>query len=154
LTYHNPPLDATEVEARLRAYLDQLVLLAGGPLTVWRVARVVMEGLRLQAGAPAYASMAEPGLSPEAVLEATAQAHGLTLADIRRRQRSRALNAARHHALWELRTRRPDLPLTKLAAWLNRKDHATVIHSLRWFNKAITAGQYATERAHVERALS
>jgi len=52
MTYHDVPLDAIEIERRLRAYLDDLVQLAGGPVTVWRAARMAMEHLRRAADAP------------------------------------------------------------------------------------------------------
>jgi chromosomal replication initiation ATPase DnaA len=154
LTYHEPTLDATEIEQRLCAYLDELVRLAGGPLTVWRVARVAMERLRHAAAAPLDEPVTLPTLKPEAVLEAVAEAHGLTVDDLRGPDRARRISAARHHAAWELRQRRPDLPLVKIGAQLNRVDHATIINSLRRFQGFIMTGQYATERAHVECALS
>ncbi len=154
MTYHEPPLDAIEIERRLRAYLDDLVRLAGGPLTVWRAARVVMEHLRLAAAAPSDEPVTLPTVEPEAVLAAVAAAHGLTVADLRRTDRTHRTSAARHHAAWELRLRRPDIPLTKIGAWLDRRDHATVINSLKKFKRYMLAGRYADERALVERALS
>jgi len=154
LTYHEPTLDAIEIEQRLCAYLDELVRLAGGPLTVWRVARVAMERLRHAAEAPLDEPVTLPTLKPEAVLEAVAAAHGLTVDDLRAPKRSRRINAARHHAAWELRQRRPDLPLVKIGAQMNRRDHVTIINSLRRFQMFIMTGQYAAERALVERALS
>lgn len=154
MTYHEQALDATEIERRLCAYLDDLVQLAGGPLTVWRVARVAMERLRYAAGAPLDEPVTQPIVKPEAVLTAVATAHGLTVDDLRNLDRSRRVSAARHHAAWELRLRRPDLPLVKVGAHLNRLDHATMINSLRRFQGYIMTGQYAAERAQVERALS
>jgi chromosomal replication initiation ATPase DnaA len=154
LTYHEPTIDATEIERRLCAYLDELVQLAGGPLTVWRVARVAMERLRYAAGAPLDEPVTQPTIKPEAVLTAVATAHGLTVDDLRGPDRSRRVSAARHHAAWELRLRRPDLPLVKIGAQLNRRNHVTIINSLRRFQGFIMTGQYATERAHMERALS
>ncbi len=44
MTYIEPPLTATEIEHRLRRYLDELVALAGGPLTVFRVASRAASG--------------------------------------------------------------------------------------------------------------
>ena len=86
-------------------------------------------------------------------MRAVAAAHGRPVAPQRGRQRTRHLSLARHHAVWELRLRRPDLPLDKIAAWLNRRDHATMVHSLRTFRKLRANGQYDEERALVERAL-
>lgn len=154
MTYHEPTLDAIEIEQRLCAYLDELVRLAGGPLTVWRVARVAMERLRHAAAAPLDEPVTLPILRPEAVLAAVAEAHGLTVDDLRGPDRARRISAARHHAAWEIRLRRPDLPLIKIGAQMNRVDHVTIINSLRRFQMFIMTGQYATERAHVERALS
>ena len=39
-------IDALEIENRLRAYLDALVKLAGGRLTVYRIARIVLDDMR------------------------------------------------------------------------------------------------------------
>jgi chromosomal replication initiation ATPase DnaA len=154
MTYHDVPLDAIEIERRLRAYLDDLVQLAGGPVTVWRAARMAMEHLRRAAAAPAYEPVTLPTTHPEAIVQAVAAAHGLTVDDLRGPARTRYISTARHHAAWELRLRRPDLPLDKIAAWLNRRDHATMIHSVRTFRAHLAGGQYDEERALVERALS
>ena len=154
MTYHETQLDAIEIERRLRAYLDDLVQLAGGPVTVWRAARMAMEHLRRLADAPDNEPVTLPTTHPEAVVRAVAAAHGLTMADLRGPDRTHRVAAARHHAAWELRLRRPDLPLTKIGAWLDRRDHVTVINSLKKFRIHLTAGRYANERALVERALS
>jgi chromosomal replication initiation ATPase DnaA len=154
VTYHETQLDAIEIERRLRAYLDDLVQLAGGPVTVWRAARMAMEHLRRAADAPDNEPVTLPTTHPEAIMRAVAAAHGLTVAHLRGLQRTRHVSMARHHAVWELRLRRPDLPLDKIAAWLNRRDHATMIHSLKTFRKLRASGQYEEERALVERALS
>lgn len=90
----------------------------------------------------------------QAIVDAVAAAHGLTTKDMLTQCRTVLLSRARHHAAWEIRRRRPEVPLTKIAAWLNRTDHATVIHSLMRWQRIVDAGQYAAERAHVERALS
>ena len=154
MTYHETQLDAIEIERRLRAYLDDLVQLAGGPVTVWRAARMAMEHLRRAAAAPAYEPVTLLTTHPEAIVQAVAAAHGLTADILRSPSRTRHVSAARHHAVWELRLRRPDLPLDKIAAWLNRRDHATMIHSVRTFRAHLAGGQYDEERALVERALS
>ena len=154
MTYHETQLDAIEIERRLRAYLDDLVQLAGGPVTVWRAARMAMEHLRRVAEAPADEPVTLPTTHPERIVWAVAAAHGLSADILRGPLRTRDVSAARHHAVWELRLRRPDLPLDKIAAWLNRRDHATMIHSLKTFRKLRANGQYDEERALVERALS
>jgi chromosomal replication initiation ATPase DnaA len=154
MTYHDVPLDAIEIERRLRAYLDDLVQLAGGPVTVWRAARMAMEHLRRAADAPDDEPVTLPTTHPARIVWAVATAHGLTADILRGPSRTRNVNAARHHAVWELRLRRPDLPLDKIAAWLNRRDHATMIHSLKTFRKLRANGHYDEERALVERALS
>jgi chromosomal replication initiation ATPase DnaA len=154
LTYHETQLDAIEIERRLRAYLDDLVQLAGGPVTVWRAARMAMEHLRRVADAPDDEPVTLPTTHPEAIVRAAAAAHGLTADILRGPLRTRDVSMARHHAVWELRLRRPDLPLDKIAAWLCRRDHATMIHSLKTFRKLRASGLYEEERAHVERALA
>lgn len=154
MTYHETQLDAIEIERRLRAYLDDLVQLAGGPVTVWRAARMAMEHLRRAVDAPDDEPVTLPTTHPERIVRAVATAHGLTADVLRSPLRTRDVSMARHHAVWELRLRRPDLPLDKIAAWLNRRDHATMIHSLKTFRKLRANGQYDEERALVERALS
>ena len=154
MTYHETQLDAIEIERRLRAYLDDLVQLAGGPVTVWRAARMAMEHLRRAADAPDDEPVTLPTTHPERIVWAVATAHGLTADILRGPLRTRVVSAARHHAVWELRLRRPDLPLDKIAAWLNRRDHATMIHSLKMFRRLLADGECHEERAHVERALS
>ena len=154
MTYHETQLDAIEIERRLRAYLDDLVQLAGGPVTVWRAARMAMEHLRRVAEAPDDEPVTLPTTHPERIVWAVATAHGLTADVLRGPSRTRDVSMARHHAVWELRLRRPDLPLDKIAAWLNRRDHATMIHSVRTFHAHLAGGQYDKERALVERALS
>ena len=153
MTYHDAPLDAIEIERRLRAYLDDLVQLAGGPVTVWRAARMAMEHLRRVADAPDDEPVTLPTTHPEAIVRAAAAAHGLTADILRGPSRTRHVSMARHHAVWELHLRRPELPLAKIAAWLNRRDHATIIHSLKTFRKLLAGGQCKEERALVERAL-
>ncbi len=154
MNYHETPLDATEIERRLRVYLDDLVQLAGGPVTVWRAARMAMEHLRRAAAAPSAEPVTLPTIHPEAIVQAVASAHGLTIDDLRGPARTRFISTARHHAAWELRLRRPDLPLSKIGPWLGRRDHATVINSLKKFRAHLAAGHYDKERALVERALS
>jgi len=97
----------------------------------------------------------ETELAPHAaaILAAVAAAHGLTVAELTEQSRVHRVMWPRHHAAWELRQRRPSMPLTKIAAWLNRYDHTTALNSLKRFQAAVDAGRYAKERALVERAL-
>lgn len=150
--YQTRALDAMEVEQHLRAYLDDLVTRAGGrPLTVVRVARIVLDEMQ---SAHYRHSPPAPPVAVEAILAAVAAAHNRTVEALRSRDRTRPVAWCRHHAVWELRQRRPDLGLCKIAAWLDRADHATIINSVRKFTAAVQAGQYEGERALVERALS
>ena len=139
--------DAIAIERALRMYLDQLVAQAGGKrITVYRVARMLFRE---------FNDTPPPPTDPvEAILHAVAYAHGLDVATLRLPDRTRAIAWARHHAVWELRNRRPDLGLNKLAAWLNRVHHTTVMNSLRKFGAAVAAGHYEKERTLVERALT
>ena len=153
MTYDEKPLNATEIERRLRRYLDELVALAGGPLNVFRVSNLLTIELR------AKIQMADPRSlaaypEAEAIVEAVAAAHGLTAAVLRGKDRSKPIALARHHATWELRRRRQDFGLCKIAAWLDRTDHSTVINSLRRFNAAVAQGLHAAEIALVEDKLT
>lgn len=87
------------------------------------------------------------------ILEAVAAAHGLTVADLRGRNRARRYSIARHHAAWELRRRRLDLGLQQIAAQLDRTDHTTAHHSYATFAAAVGAGLYAEQRARVAELL-
>ena len=150
--YQTRALDATEVEQHLRAYLDDLVTRAGGrPLTVVRVARIVLDEMQ---SAHYRHSPPAPPVAVEAVLAAVAAAHNKTVEALRSRDRTRPVAWCRHHAVWELRQRRPDLGLCKIAAWLDRKNHVTVMNSLKQFSAAVQDERYEKERALVERALS
>jgi chromosomal replication initiation ATPase DnaA len=115
---------------------------------------MAMEHLRRVADAPDDEPVTLPTTHPERIVWAVATAHGLTADILRGPLRTRNVSAARHHAVWELRLRRPDLPLDKIAAWLNRRDHATMIHSLKMFRRLLADGECHEERALVERALS
>lgn len=88
-----------------------------------------------------------------AILEAVAAAHGVTVADLRRRDRTVSLCQARHHAAWEMRRRRLDLGYQQIAAELDRNDHTTAIHSYQTFCALANAGAYQAERAAVAQAL-
>lgn len=87
------------------------------------------------------------------IMAAVAAAHNLTVNDLRRRDRSRALSLARHHAVWELRRRRLDLGFQQIAAELDRHDHTTALHSYQTFCRLVAAGKCKTERAAVAKTL-
>lgn len=87
------------------------------------------------------------------VLLAVARAHGLTVEDLRGRSRLPALCMARHHAVWEMRRRRLDLAFQQIAAELNRANHATALHSWQVFCERVRRGDFAAERAAVEKEL-
>lgn len=141
--YQNATTSTSDLEASLRAYIEALTQQAGGAVPVLQALRVVTDDLFAEHRGPV-----------QAIVEAVAYAHGLTVAEMLVPSRERALRFARHHAMWEIRRRRPDVPLVKIAAWLNRLDHTTVINSLKRFEAAVASGAYAKERTLVERALS
>lgn len=149
LDYQTTAIDAMEVERRLREYLDHLVKLAGGRLTVYRIARIVLDDMR------ATHTLEERARQTPVttIVEAVCGAHNVPVAAVMGRDRTHKVSWCRHHVIWEIRQRRADLGLCKIAAWLDRADHTTVINSLRKFNKAIKDGQYIGERTLVERAL-
>jgi chromosomal replication initiation ATPase DnaA len=90
---------------------------------------------------------------PERIVQAVADAHGVTVDDLLSRCRISALAYARHHAVWELRRRRLDLSYPLIARALRRVDHTTAIHSYRTFNAAVLKGWYKAHRAAVAKAL-
>ena len=88
-----------------------------------------------------------------AILAAVAKAHGLDVATLRSKARTRRVAHARHHAVWEMRHRRFDLGFSQIAAELNREDHTTAMHSYQTFAKLVSLGRYADERAKVAAML-
>ncbi|MEN6665527.1 MAG: hypothetical protein ABFD85_16180 [Phycisphaerae bacterium] len=149
--YQTATLDAMEVETRLRAFLDDMVQRAGGRrVTVYRVARIMLDDLR-----GSLTSDVQQDRPPvEAIMRAVAAAHNQPFEVLRARDRTHPVAWCRHHALWEIRQRRPDLGLCNIGAWMDRFAHTTVLNSLRKFNAAIKDGRFNGERALVERALS
>ena len=143
-------IDAMEIENRLRAHLDELVRLAGGRLTVFRIARIVFDDMRAQQAAEERANRKQV----EEIMGAVTAAHNQPFECLRAQDRTHRVAWCRHHAIWEVRQRRSDLSLTKIAAWFDREDHTTILNSIRKFNNAIKEGQYVGERTLVERALS
>lgn len=139
-TYHSATAAAT---ATLRAHVAALVQEHGGQaFPVLAALRAVTDEL--------YAQHRNP---VQDIVNAVAAAHGLPPREMVTQCRTPLLLNARHHAAWEIRNRRPDVPLVKIAAWLNRMDHTTVINGIKRFQLAVDAGRYEKERAHVERAL-
>lgn len=126
-------------KTNLRALLEQ----QPAPFDAVMVARQVLEDMLLELMPDAYV-----------ILNAVAAAHNISLKELTGRNQTIEFVWPRHHAAWQLRQRRPNMPLTKIAAWLNRRDHTTVVNSLRRFSQAVEAGRYAKERALVERALA
>lgn len=88
-----------------------------------------------------------------AILQAVATAHGVTIEDLRSRDRTRALSLARHHVVWEMRRRRIDLAFQQIAAELDRTNHATALHSWQVFCERVRRGDFAAERATVSKIL-
>ncbi len=88
-----------------------------------------------------------------AILQAVATAHGVTLEDLRSRDRTRALSLARHHVVWEMRRRRIDLGFQQIAAELDRIDHATAMHSWDVFKRKVKEGYCVRERIMVAKLL-
>lgn len=119
-------------------------LIASQPklLDATRVARRVLDDI-----------LSETTPGADVIIETVAAAHNMSVEALTGRSQEHRVVWPRHHAAWELRQRRPDMPLVKIAAWLNRADHTTVVNSLRKFQAAVDAGRYAGERALVERAL-
>jgi chromosomal replication initiation ATPase DnaA len=90
----------------------------------------------------------------EVIMAAVTAAHNQPFECLRASDRTHKVAWCRHHAIWEVRQRRSDLSLTKIAAWFDREDHTTILNSIRKFNLAIKEGRYVGERTLVERALS
>ena len=88
-----------------------------------------------------------------AILQAVATAHGVTVEDLRSRDRTRALSLARHHVVWEMRRRRIDLGFQQIAAELDRIDHATAMHSWDVFKRKVKEGYCVRERIMVAKLL-
>ena len=143
-------LDAMEIENQLRAYLDALVKLAGGRLTVYRIARIVLDDMRSTHTLEERARQTRV----DAILRAVADAHDVPLKSLLSRDRTNKVSWCRHHAAWEIRHRRPDLGLVRISMHLLRSDHSTIIYSIRQFTNAVMDGRYKEERALVEHALS
>jgi len=61
---------------------------------------------------------------------------------------------ASHHDVWELSRRRLDLALQQTAPDLDRTTHATALHSWQVFCERVRRGDFAAERAAVEKELS
>ena len=138
-TYHRSTGDATDA---LRTHVEGL-LQRYDPFAVLAALREVTTEVYEEHRSPV-----------QAIVDAVAEAHNMPVRAMLAKGRTALLSQARHHAAWEIRRRRPDVPLVKIAAWLNRTDHTTIIHSLGAFQRAVNAGRYEAERAHVERALA
>jgi chromosomal replication initiation ATPase DnaA len=73
----------------------------------------------------------------ERILAAVAIAHKVTPAQIRGRTRDSRIVWARHHATWEIYSRREDLSLVTIAVVTNRRCHTSVINSIEMFKKGM-----------------
>jgi chromosomal replication initiation ATPase DnaA len=129
--------------AHFESQLRDLIQSQPKLLDATRVARRVLDNILVEI---------TPGA--DLIIAAVAAAHHVSVEALTGRSQEHRVVWPRHHAAWELRQRRADMPLAKIAAWLNRMDHTTVVNSLQRFQTAVDAGRYARERALVERALS
>jgi hypothetical protein len=66
----------------------------------------------------------------DAVTSEAARLSGLTLADLRGEDTSRAVSRARQRAMWAIRTLRPDVSTIRVGHYF-RRDHTTVMHACR-----------------------
>lgn len=91
---------------------------------------------RLAAGAykPPVQEEKKPITKGEKILIETAVKHKIPVKDLRTEVRTNKLVAARWECMYRLRTEL-SLPLTAIARFMNR-DHATVLHAIRKYEKA------------------
>lgn len=67
------------------------------------------------------------------ILAVVAHVHAVTVDDLCARSREAKFAVARHHAIWELKTRK-EFSTIKIGKILNR-DHSTIVHSLDAWSK-------------------
>lgn len=65
------------------------------------------------------------------IIRAIARSHGVTWKEITSGCRIRHIVAARQTAMYEVRTRRPDLSLPQIGRLFGGRDHTTVLHAIR-----------------------
>lgn len=66
------------------------------------------------------------------ILAAVASAHNILLSVLLSKTRTFKVTRARHHAVWELKQRKPNMSSPKIATLLHR-DHSTILSSLQAF---------------------
>lgn len=67
------------------------------------------------------------------IIAAVALAHQLNVCDLLGPSRKQPIKVARHHAMWELRQRKPSFSLGKIGQHMGSRDHTTVLNSLDYF---------------------
>ena len=130
--------DLTDFESVLRDLLAR----QAKPIDAIRITRRVLDDL-----------LRTTTQGADAIIAAVAAAHNLSVDALRGHSQEHVVVWPRHHAAWELRRRRPEMPLVKIAAWLNRADHSTIVNGMKRFQTAVDVGRYAEERDLVGRAL-
>lgn len=90
----------------------------------------------------AAASTKRDVVTAREVISLTAQAHGLTLADLTGRSRKRAIVPVRHMAAWIL-LQRGRLSRAQIGRLLGGRDHSTVINSIEAFEAKASPEQRA-----------
>ena len=74
------------------------------------------------------------------IMREIAEEHGFSPAQIRGPRRDRSLIRARHHAIYEVARRCPDLSLNQIGG-IFRRDHTSILWAIReWPSKAALAG--------------
>lgn len=68
------------------------------------------------------------------ILTAVSATHGIVLSLLLSKNRTNHVVRARHHAVWELKQRKPNMTSPKIASVLHR-DHSTILSSLQVFEK-------------------
>jgi chromosomal replication initiation ATPase DnaA len=70
-------------------------------------------------------------LPARTIIEMVVKKTGIPYAEIVGATRKRAVAVARHEAMYEVRTRRPDLSLPKIGRLFGGRDHTTVLYAVR-----------------------
>lgn len=96
-------------------------------------------------------ALAQPMTLAQRILLIVAQVHGFTVEDIMGTSRSYPLARARHHAVYEIRTRLDTYSLPKIGRIFGR-DHSTILNSLDKFQR--NRHQYVVQLEAVERMLT
>lgn len=96
-----------------------------------------------------FVASTEERRTPELVIEAVADSHGVTVADLVGPRRDQQIARARHHAMHQLHS---ELGLSSpvIGRLLGNRDHTTVLYGLRAFERG-APGRPLTTPAMVER---